>query len=254
MPVLFVGHGSPMNAIGENKARTAWIKEGLRIGKPSVIIAMSAHWMTKGLWVRRAEDNPQIYDMYGFPEEVYQVRYEAKGSVEYADRVMDLVGGQAQVNNEWGLDHGAWSVLCNMYPQADIPIVMLSTDVSASPRTIFRIGQKLAPLRTEGAMILGSGNVVHNLVMVNWQMAGGYEWADSFDAKIRKSILDGHLDFAVDFRDIEDYKLAIPSLEHYYPLLFALGAADKDDQVRVWNDYRELGSMSMTSYTFEKSK
>lgn len=251
MPVLFVGHGSPMNAIGNNRARAQWKQEGLRLGKPPVIIAISAHWMTRGQYVRRAQNNPQINDMYGFPPELYEVHYEPEGSIAYADRVLELLKGQVHVNNEWGIDHGVWSVLCNMYPNADVPVVTLSTDVTANPQTLFETGQKLAPLRDEGALILASGNVVHNLRMTNWSMNSGYAWADAFDRTIRDAITSGNFDIPVHYQQLPDALKAVPSVEHYYPLLVALGAVDKNDAVRVWNDYRELGSMSMTSYTFE---
>lgn len=251
MPVVFVGHGSPMNAIGENKARDEWKQEGERLGKPSVIIAVSAHWATRGLFVRRAEAVPQINDMYGFPAELYAVHYEPKGSVAYADKVLHLLDGLAEINNDWGIDHGVWSVLSNMYPEADVPVVMVSTDVTADPREQYEIGRRLAPLRKEGAMILASGNVVHNLRMVDWEMDGGYDWADRFDEIIRDAVVSRKDGIPVLLKEIAGYRLAVPTVEHYHPLLVALGAADTEDKVRVWNDYRELGSMSMTSYSFE---
>jgi len=251
MPVVFSGHGSPMNAIGENRAREGWKAEGERLGKPSVIIAVSAHWTTAGTVVRRADNNPQVNDMYGFPRELYEVHYEPAGSVEYADKVLECLDGIATVNNDWGIDHGVWSVLNTMYPDADVPVVMVSTDATATPQQIFEIGQKLKPLRDEGAMIFASGNVVHNLGMVNWSMDNGYKWADDFDMAIRNAITSGDFDAAVNCKNIPEWKGAIPTVEHYYPLLAALGAADADDAVSVWNEYRELGSMSMTSYTFE---
>lgn len=252
MPVVFCGHGNPMNAIGDSRARRGWKEEGMRLGKPFVIIAVSAHWTTKGLFVRRSDVNPQKNDMYGFPKELYDVHYEPKGSVEYADRVLDRLGGQAEATNDWGIDHGVWSVLSNMYPDADVPVVMLSTDVTADAKTQFETGRKLKRLREDGAMIVASGNVVHNLRMVNWDMNGGYDWADRFDEVIKKAILEGDFDVPVVFKKIDDYALSIPTVEHYYPLLVALGAVDKDDKIDVWNEYRELGSMSMTSYTFTK--
>lgn len=251
MPVVFVGHGSPMNAIGQNRARTGWKEEAERLPKPSVILVVSAHWMTKGLFVRKTEENRQIYDMYGFPEALYQVHYEPKGSPQCADRVLELLKDQAHVNNDWGLDHGAWSVLCNMYPKADVPVVMLSTDITADARTLYETGVKLRPLREEGVLILTSGNIVHNLHRVDWELEGGYDWADTFDAQIRDAILQKHFEIPINFRKLKDYRMAIPTVEHYAPLLVALGAADEKDSIRVWNEYRELGSMSMTSYTFE---
>jgi len=251
MPVIFSGHGSPMNAIGENRARDGWRMMGEKIGKPKVIIAVSAHWTTRGLYVRRAEDNPQINDMYGFPQELYDVHYEPAGSVEYADKVLNVLGGMAKVNNEWGIDHGVWSILNTMYPDSDVPVVMVSTDATADALSQFEVGKRLKSLRDEGAMILASGNVVHNLRLVNWDMDNGYKWADRFDESIRDAIREGMFGVPVQYENIPGWEKAIPTVEHYYPLLTALGAADENDHVTVWNEYRELGSMSMTSYTFE---
>ena len=163
MPVLFTGHGSPMNAIGNNKARPVWKNIGETLPKPKVIIAISAHWATRGLFVRNAADNPQINDMYGFPKELYQVHYEPAGSPEFAQKTLQLLGTDSQVNNEWGIDHGIWSVLSNIYPDSDIPVVMVSNNLLEGPAFQYEIGKRLAPLREEGAMILASGNVVHNL-------------------------------------------------------------------------------------------
>ena len=257
MPVIFTGHGSPMNAIGNNRARNGWKSTGLMLGKPSVIIAVSAHWTTNGLSVRRSDINPQINDMYGFPEELYRVHYEPAGSVEYADKIIGLLGEQITVRNGWGIDHGIWSVLSNMYPDADVPVVMISTDMSADAAAHFEIGKQLSPLRNEGALIVASGNVVHNLGMVGWDMQGGYDWADRFDAAIRDAITSGSFEIPVNYKSLSDAEgslsdaeKAVPTAEHYYPLLVALGAASKNDNVTVWNEYRELGSMSMTSYLF----
>jgi len=251
MPVVFTGHGSPMNAIGNNRARDGWKKLGLYLGKPQVIIAISAHWATKGLKVRRSDTNTQINDMYGFPKELYQIHYEPQGSTEYADQALSLLGPGAQVNNDWGIDHGVWSVLSNMYPQADVPVVMISTDMSAGAKAQFEVGRKLAPLRKKGALIVASGNVVHNLSMVNWDMDDGYAWANAFDNGIRDAIVAGDFQVPVNFTALPEAQKAVPTNEHYYPLLAALGAANTEDKVTVWNQYRELGSMSMTSYLFE---
>lgn len=250
MPVIFTGHGSPMNAIGENKARKGWQDMGKKIGRPEVIIAVSAHWATRGLFVRQADDNPQINDMYGFPAELYQVHYAPAGSVKFSGRALELLNGMASVNNDWGIDHGIWSVLSNMYPDADIPVVMVSTDVTADAAAQFEAGKRLKALRDEGAVIIASGNVVHNLHMVNWDMENGYEWADAFDGKIRDAIVQENHAIPVDYKNVADWQKAIPTVEHYYPLLAALGAADREDKVTIWNEYRELGSMSMTSYLF----
>jgi len=250
MPVLFVGHGSPMNAIGENRSRPAWREMGLRLGKPEVIVAVSAHWMTHGLCVRRSESNPQVNDMYGFPDELYAVKYAPQSSVEMADKTLEALGGMATVANDWGIDHGVWTVLCNMYPEADVPVVMVSTDVDATAEAQFEAGKRLARLRSEGAMIVASGNVVHNLRMVNWRMRGGFDWADAFDETVKLHIQAGDYARIIDYKSIADHDLAIPTTEHFFPLLTALGAVVEGDRCEVWNEYRELGSMSMTSYLF----
>jgi len=254
MPVIFTGHGSPMNAIENSRAREGWKKTGLALGKPEIIVAVSAHWATNGLYVRRSNTNKQIFDMYGFPQELYDVYYEPKGSSEYADRILKLLGNSASANDEWGIDHGVWTVLANMYPKADIPVVMISTDISADAKTQFETGRKLSKLRDEGALILASGNVVHNLRMVSWDKNDGYAWADSFDEAIRDAVLKGDFQTPVEYKKLEYADKAVPTAEHYYPLLTALGAASENDKVTVWNEYRELGSMSMTSFLFEKSE
>jgi 4,5-DOPA dioxygenase extradiol len=250
MPVVFVGHGSPMNAI-EGAAREGWKNIGAAVGKPEVIIAVSAHWASDRLSVRSAADNPQINDMYGFPDELYSVRYSPAGSEKYAARALALLGGDASADNGWGIDHGIWTVLSNMYPRADVPVVMVGVNAAADAEFQFGVGKRLAPLRDEGAMIIASGNVVHNLRLVDWDMADGFPWADRFDGTVKKAILSGDFKTPVGYGAIPDSAKAVPTAEHYYPLLTALGAASDSDAVTVFNDYRELGSMSMTSYLFE---
>lgn len=248
-PVLFVGHGNPMNAIGENRSRKAWKVMGEQLGKPKYIIAVSSHWVTRGVSVRKASDNPQVNDMYGFPQALYNVHYEPKSDIQLAVKVQAALG--AKVDSGWGIDHGVWSVLSNMYPDADVPVVMVSVDAGADPQSQYEVGRKLAAFREEGAMIVCSGNVVHNLQLVNWRMPGGEQWADDFDMHIKNLIEHKKYDDVVNFYHLKDYRKAIPTTEHFYPLLTALGAAGNDSKVTVWNDYRELGSMSMTSYLFE---
>ena len=251
MPVLFCGHGNPMNAIDPaSRARVGWRQMGGRLGKPRAVVAISAHWATDGTKVRTASDNPQINDMYGFPDELYQVNYSPAADPDMAARALALLGGIAEADNDWGIDHGAWSVLCNLYPACDVPVVMISCDETASPEEMVEVGARLRPLRDEGALILASGNVVHNLRLVDWGNANGTPWADSFDLAIRDAVLERSFDVAVNYRALPDYRLAVPTPEHYLPLLAALGAACDDDSIEVFNDYRELASMSMTSYLF----
>jgi len=249
-PVMFAGHGSPMNAIGDNIARAGWIDLGKQLKKPEAIVAVSAHWLTHGRKVRTAADNPQINDMYGFPEELYQIHYEPAGSPELARKALELLGDGAEGDNTWGIDHGVWSVLSNMFPDADVPVVMVSVDADASPEEQYAVGQKLAALRDEGAMIFASGNVVHNLRMVDWDNAGGFDWADAFDGLIKGRLSTGDRHGVTGYSAFPDSRLAVPTTEHFFPLLTALGAAEDQDTIAVFNEYRELGSMSMTSYLF----
>ena len=248
-PVLFLGHGSPTNAIGDNPARRGWIELGKSLDKPAAILSISAHWMVTNPVVRSSEENPQVYDFYGFPKALYEVKYEPKGDPGVAGRVLELLPG-AVVDNTWGLDHGAWSVLSNVFPEADVPVVPFGVDNALPPEKLFEIGRALRPLREEGVMIVASGNVVHNLRRADWSNAEGYPWADDFDAKIKALITGGDYEEVTRFREIEESRLAVPTPDHFYPLLYALGAADGEDAVEVLNDYRELGSMSMTSYLF----
>lgn len=250
-PVLFVGHGSPMNAIEDSRARAGWSDMGKQLRKPSVILAVSAHWAARETLVSAAENNRQIFDMYGFPKELYEVKYAPAGSPELARKALELLGDAAREDHAWGIDHGIWSILSNMYPEADVPVVMISTNINASPKTLFEIGKRLQPLRREGAMILASGNVVHNLRLVDWSMSGGYEWADAFDRTIRDAVTDGRISVPLEYQSIHGFRQSVPTAEHYDPLLVALGAVSNTDTVTVWNEYRELGSMSMTSYLWK---
>lgn len=250
MPVLFVGHGSPMNAITDNIYKEAWIKLG-ELLKPKAILCISAHWYTEGTKVDPAEHPAQIYDMYGFPDELYRVKYPAKGAPDLAKQVQTLIGPDCQFNSDWGIDHGTWSVLNWMYPLADIPVVQLSVDGTREARYHFNIGEKLAPLREAGVLIIGSGNIVHNLRKIAWNLPGGYPWADEFDEIIRDAILQRRFERIIDYQKIgESALLSVPTPDHYFPLLYVLGASTTEDKPVIFNEGRELGSMSMTGYLF----
>lgn len=252
MPVLFVGHGSPMNAIEENTFTRTWEEVGERIPVPKAILAISAHWYTHGTRITDVEKPKMVYDMYGFPEELYQLKYEPPGSPDLAQKVRRLVQREVQVDNTWGLDHGAWSVLCRMFPGADIPVVQLSVDMDADPQVQFQIGKELASLRKEGVLIFGSGNVVHNLGRIDWQMRGGFPWAEEFDAYIRNHVQKGSFEHILNLKKAgENARYAFVTPEHFYPLLYALGASGLDDRLTVFNEACTLGSLSMTSYLFE---
>lgn len=252
MPALFVGHGSPMNAIEDNDYTRNWAKIASEIPRPKAILSISAHWYTNGIRIID-EEQPKIkYDMYGFPDELYRVTYKAKGSPELAHLTKDLIKRNVTIDNTWGYDHGTWSVLSKMYPEADIPVFQLSVDSSASAEIHFQIGQEINALRQKGVLILGSGNVVHNLEKLNWGMAGGHSWAVDFDHYIKDKII------KKDYQDVINYEKAGKSSElafftpdHFYPLLYILGAATEDDKVSIFNDSCVMGSLSMTSYLFK---
>lgn len=248
MPVLFVGHGSPMNAITDNRYKEEWMRLG-KLLKPKAILCISAHWYTKGTYVSPQEAPEQIYDMYGFPAELYDVKYPAKGSPKLAARVRELLGEGASLNDSWGIDHGTWSVLKWMFPKADIPIVQLSIDGSQSAPFHFDLGALLAPLREEGILLIGSGNIVHNLRRVDWNAQGGMPWAYAFDGLIKDAIIKRQYQRAVDYKAFgESAHLAVPTPDHFYPLMYVLGASDDRDTAYCFNEFCELGSLSMTSY------
>ena len=257
MPVLFIGHGSPMNAIEDNQASRSWTALGKDItdnyGKPKAIVVVSAHWATKGTYVRVADKNPQIYDMYGFPDALYRLVYNAQGAPELAHATKSLISKEVQIDNTWGIDHGTWSVLCKMYPKADIPIFQLSIDAHADAATHFKIGQELVALREQGVLIIGSGNVVHNLALINWDMEdAGYPWANEFDAYIKDKIVKREYADVINYRKAgKSSEFAFVTTEHFYPLLYVLGAAKQEDKLTIFNDSCLLGSLSMTCYLFE---
>ncbi|ETA78928.1 4,5-DOPA dioxygenase extradiol [Youngiibacter fragilis] len=251
MPAIFAGHGSPMNAILDNEYTKTWEKLGREIGKPKLILSVSAHWYTHGTLTSDLENPKQIYDMYGFPEELYRLRYEAKGSKTLSGRIIDLLGEGVTIDNSWGIDHGTWSVLCKMYPEADIPVVQLSIDADSRPERHYEIGRILSGLRDEGVMIFGSGNIVHNLGRIRWDMDGGEDWAVEFDGYIRDRILTRDHTKVVDYRSAgKSQELSFRTLEHYRPLLYVLGASRDDDEISIFNESCTMGSISMTGYMF----
>lgn len=251
MPVLFIGHGSPMNALENNAYTAEWIAAAAKIPRPEAILAVSAHWYTDGTRVSDTAEPQMIYDMYGFPDELYQVLYEAPGSPALARESAGLIGRKVTADSERGLDHGAWSVLYRMYPDADIPVFQLSIDKNAGAREHFRMGREIRALREKGVLILGSGNIVHNLSLISWETEGGFEWAEEFDGYIRDRITDGDFEGVLDYEKAgEAAKFAVPEPDHFWPLLYVLGAAEPEDKLTVFNNSCTLGSVSMTSCLF----
>lgn len=253
MPVLFVGHGSPMNAIEDNEYVRTWKEIAKKIPKPEAILCISAHWVTSGTRINDQENPKIVYDMYGFPQELYNVKYDANGSNRLAHETISYINRAVKIDNSWGIDHGVWSVLCNMYPEADIPIYQLSIDDNISAETHFDIGKDIGILREKGVLIIGSGNVVHNLSKVKWTMEEGYPWALEFDNFIMENIKNKNYENVVHYEKAgNSSKLAFVTTEHFYPLLYVLGAVGENDKLSIFNNSCTMGSLSMTCYLFEE--
>lgn len=257
MPVLFVGHGSPDNALGGNAYSAGWEKAAAAMPRPAAILCMSAHWYADGVRFCSSKYPRQIFDMYGFPPELYNIEYRPDGDPKLAVKAMELAGKGAALDDGWGLDHGAWAVLCRMYPEADIPVVQVSVDKAADAKACFDLGARLAPLRREGVLLMGSGNVVHDLGRVDWGMDGGYDWASEFDGWVKENTLAGRGEqITAGYRGAPHCKKAVPTPEHFLPFAFALGAASAGAVagaaagVTAFNEGCTLGSISMTSYIF----
>ncbi len=252
MPVIFVGHGSPMNAIEENQFSKKWNVLGQQLPRPKAILAISAHWYTNDQRVMSQKNPKIVYDMYGFPKELYKVEYPVQGDQNLAEHIRQILGDECLPDESWGIDHGTWSVLRWMYPKADIPVVQLSVDRNASLSDYVETGKKLQILRQEGVLIFGSGNVVHNLGMVDWNQKGGFSWADEFDAYVKNAVTQQNTDDAVEYKKAGSCAVhAFLTAEHYAPLLYCLGAAAKEDSIEVFNEERIMGSLSMTGYLFQ---
>lgn len=248
MPVVFVGHGSPMNAIEDNEFSRAWAGAAAALPRPAAILCISAHWLTAGVFVTGMGEPRTIHDFYGFPRELYEVRYPAPGSPELARRVQQsVVSAGVEIDELWGLDHGCWSVLRRMYPEADVPVVQVSLNRRQEGDWHYRLGQGLRLLRDEGVLIVGSGNLVHNLGMIEWG-GGAFDWAERFDRLAAGLIVSGEHATLVDYRRLgADADLSIPTNEHYLPLICALGATLPGEPVRFFAEKVTLGSISMRS-------
>lgn len=252
MPVLFLGHGSPMNAIEENEFVTGFRNVATQIPKPSAILCISAHWETKGTFVTAMEKPPTIHDFGGFPEKLFAVQYPAPGSPDLAKETKSLITKtEVGLDDKWGLDHGAWSVIKHLYPNADIPVIQMSLDYYQTPQYHYELAQELRALREKGVLIIGSGNIVHNLGMVAWKQLNenfGYDWAIEANEKMKKFILSGDHQQLINFRSQgKAFDLAIPTPEHYLPLLYTLALQDKNEEVKLFNDKAVAGSLTMTS-------
>jgi 4,5-DOPA dioxygenase extradiol len=251
MPVLFIGHGSPMNGIEDNVFSREWTAVANDISQPKAVIVVSAHWFTRGTFVTAMNFPQTIHDFGGFPQELFDVQYPAPGDPQLAAETAALVKGTpVGLDHDWGLDHGAWTVVRHMYPLANIPVLQLSMDYTKSPADHYALAKELYSLRKKGVLIMGSGNMVHNLRMMDWGMinGGGFDWAIDINERFKTSILSSEHDDLIHFERLgQAAKLAIPTPEHYLPLLYTLALKSDQDQVTLFNDKAVAGSLTMTS-------
>ncbi len=251
MPVLFLGHGTPMNAIEENEFVQGFRNIGSQI-KPNAILCISAHWETKGTYVTAMENPRTIHDFGGFPEELFNVQYPAVGNPELAVETQKLITKtEVGLDHHWGLDHGAWSVIKHMYPNADIPVIQMSLDYTQPPQYHYELAKELALLRKKGVLIVGSGNMVHNLRrMVRAKLNADYafDWAREANEKMKEYIIKGDHKPLINYTSQGDaFKIAIPTPEHYLPMLYTLALKEENEEVEIFNDKAVGGSLSMTS-------
>ena len=250
MPVIFFGHGSPMNTLASNRYTEAWRKLGASVPTPKAILAISAHWVTRGTAVTAMAKPRTIHDFGGFPQALYDVQYPAPGDPALAARVRELLAPlEVQLDQAWGLDHGTWSVLAHAFPDAGIPVVQLSMDGTKPARFHYDLGKQLAPLRDEGVLIVGSGNVVHNLMLMRrGDGAAAYDWSKRFNEQVRAALVSGEHQVLIDFEHLgEDARLSVPTPEHYLPLLYIAALQAADEPIDFAVDGYEAGSLGMLS-------
>ena len=253
MPVLFVGHGSPMYAIEENEFTRYWQKLGESIPSPKAIICISAHWETRGTEVTAMQNPPTIHDFGGFPKELYEIQYPAPGNPDLAKETINTISGtKVKADEKWGLDHGAWSVIRRMYPKANIPMIEMSLDYNKSPREHYELAKELSSFRDKGILIIGSGNIVHNLRRVAWDKDPdeeyGFDWALEANDKFKRLIIENKHKELIDYSQLGSAaQMAIPTPDHYLPLLYALALKKEADDVSFFNDKAVMGSLTMTS-------
>ena len=253
MPVLFVGHGSPMNGIEDNMFSRQWEEMGKQIPQPAAVLCISAHWLTYGTLVTAMPQPRTIHDFGGFPPALYDVQYPAPGNPALAEETSKLVTSTpVGLDHEWGLDHGTWTVVRRMYPGANIPVLQLSINYRQPPQFHYDLARELSSLRQKGVLIIGSGNMVHNLPMVAWDKLNepefGFDWANEMNLMFKDKIANGDHAALINYTTLGDAsKLAIPTPDHYYPMLYSLGLQEKGEQVSFFNDKAVGGSVTMTS-------
>ncbi len=253
MPVLFIGHGSPMNGIQDNEFSRRWTEMAKEIPTPSAVLVVSAHWFTQGTKITAMDFPKTIHDFGGFPQELFDVQYKAPGNPALAKEAGSLIqSGKVELDHDWGLDHGTWTVVRHMYPEAKIPVLQLSIDYTKAPRYHYELAKELNELRKKGVLIIGSGNMVHNLRMVAWDKLNddtyGYDWALQMNNTFKNLIIAGDHKPLVNYESLgREAKLAIPTPEHYLPLIYSLGLKSDRDAISFFNDKAVAGSLTMTS-------
>ncbi|WP_207428865.1 4,5-DOPA dioxygenase extradiol [Pedobacter sp. SYSU D00535] len=251
MPVLFIGHGSPMNGIEDNEFSRRWKEMAQQIPLPTAVLVISAHWYSRGTKITAMNFPSTIHDFGGFPQDLFDVQYPAPGSPLLASATASLVQStKLELDHDWGLDHGTWTIIRHMYPNADIPVLQLSIDYTRSPDYHYNLAKELYELRKRGVLLVGSGNMVHNLRMLSWEMinGGGYDWALDLNEKFKGLILNDDHESLINYHTLgREAALAIPTPEHYLPLLYTLGLKGRRDEVAFFNDKAVGGSLTMTS-------
>lgn len=253
MPVLFVGHGSPMNGIEDNQFSQTWASMAKQIPVPKAVLVVSAHWFTKGTHITGMDFPPTIHDFGGFPRALYEVQYPAPGNPQLAKDTAHMIhSANVDLAHDWGLDHGAWTIIRHMYPLANIPVLQLSIDYTKDAKYHYQLAKEIYDLRKKGVLIIGSGNMVHNLRMVAWDKLDepeyGYDWAVDINNTFKALIVNGSHDQLIDYKNLgREALLAIPTPDHYLPLIYSLGLKGKNDTVSFFNDKAVGGSLTMTS-------
>lgn len=256
MPALFIGHGSPMNALEDNNITKSWQQLGKSLEKPRAILFISAHWYTPMSAISAQNNNQTIHDFFGFPEQLVNYQYPSKGSIEIAKEIQQLLSKEITlINDTWGLDHGVWSILIHMYPHPEMPILQLSIDATKPALWHYELGKKLYKLRENGIMLIGSGNIVHNLGALSWHKPNyGNDWAVEFDIEITNNILSRNFDPIINYHSLtKSALLSVPTPEHFLPLLYILGSSNEYDKISVFNQEYQYGSLSMTSILINKA-
>jgi len=251
MPVFFIGHGSPMNGIEDNEFSQKWGEIGRTVPVPKAVLVVSAHWFTRGTAITAMNFPKTIHDFGGFPQALFDAEYPAHGSPELAEETSKLITSTSvELDHDWGLDHGAWTILTHMFPEANIPVLQLSMDYTKDPKAHYELARELYQLRRKGVLILGSGNMVHNLRMLNWQMieGGGYDWALEMNDQFKTLIMNNDHQPLINYQSLGKVaSMAIPTPEHYLPLLYTLGLKNDKEEVSIFNDKAVGGSLTMTS-------